>query len=155
MLIKLVKIVSVILMEWNSIRTLKGHSNKVLCLVNVRDGSLASASYDNTIKIWTICTGECIRTITGHLSSVCCIIQLKDDRLASGSYDNTIKLWNIDSGECIRTITGHEGAVHSIIQLKDGSIATGSHDSSIMVFKEVEKTSSFNPLSYLFPIKFS
>jgi len=142
-------------MEWKIIKTLSGHTDKVLCLAYARDGSLASASYDNTIKIWDISTGACMRTLIGHMSSVCCISQLKDDRLASGSYDNTIKIWHIDSGECVRTITGHHGAVHTIVELKDGSIATGSHDTSIIVFKEASKANGFfNPLSFLFPIKF-
>ena len=70
-------------------QTLKGHTSHIHSLVYIYDNSLASGSYDKTIKIWNITTGECIQTLEGHTFNVCSLVYLGDDILASGSYDGT------------------------------------------------------------------
>jgi WD40 repeat protein len=58
--------------------------------------TLASGSYDNTIKLWNLATGEEIRTLRGHSQSVRSIAISPDGKtLASGSADNTIKIWRL------------------------------------------------------------
>jgi len=74
-------------------KTLKGHSNSVLSLIELKNGYLASISLDKTIKLWSTETGECKQTLEGHSGSVYCLIELKNGYLASGSDDNTIKIW--------------------------------------------------------------
>jgi len=54
---------------------------------------LASGSFDNTIKIWNLISGECIQTLKGHTNVVCSLATLPDNKLASGSSDETIKIW--------------------------------------------------------------
>ena len=44
-----------------------GHSNEVDSVAFSPDGkTLASGSWDNTIKLWNVETGELVRTLTGH-----------------------------------------------------------------------------------------
>ena len=58
----------------------------------------ASASFDNTIKIWNINFLNCEQTLEGHSSNVVNIIKLKGStNLASCSTDNTIKIWKKDN----------------------------------------------------------
>ena len=33
---------------------------------------VVSASYDNTLKVWDVATGECVATLRGHSSNVRC-----------------------------------------------------------------------------------
>ena len=45
------------------LKTLEGHSSSVRSVAWSRDGqTLASGSYDNTVKLWNVQTGDCIAT---------------------------------------------------------------------------------------------
>ncbi|HEY9872611.1 MAG TPA: hypothetical protein V6D12_04215, partial [Candidatus Obscuribacterales bacterium] len=73
--------------------TLSGHSDDVNSVAFSPDGkSLASASNDNTIKIWNVATGKLNYTLTKHSDDVNSVAFSPDGKsLASGSNDNTIK----------------------------------------------------------------
>ena len=62
-----------------------------LCLAVLPDGSLASGSFDKTVKLWK--DGVCTHTLEGHTDGVLCLAVLPDGSLASGSHDGTVKLW--------------------------------------------------------------
>ena len=54
---------------------------------------LASASLDNTIKIWDATTGDCQATLEGHSNAVISIAFSPDgQRLASASRDSAVKI---------------------------------------------------------------
>ena len=90
-------------------RTLAGHTGSVDSVTFSPDGSvLASGSYDKSIKLWDVATGEEIRTLTGHMYAIYSVTFSPDGRtLASASYDKTIKLWNVRTGELTHTLVGH------------------------------------------------
>ena len=70
---------------------------------------LASASADNTVKLWNIHTGECSKTLEGHQGVIWSIASHpRDNTLVTGSADNQVKLWDITTGECRQTLVGHE-----------------------------------------------
>ena len=77
------------------IATLTGHSNKIRSVAFSPDGlTLASASRDNTIKLWHLQTQKPIATLRGHSDSVWSVAFSPDgNTLASASFDKTIKLW--------------------------------------------------------------
>ena len=52
----------------NCVQTVKGHTSRVNCLVYLGNNTLVSGSFDKTIKIWDIATGECIKTLEGSYS---------------------------------------------------------------------------------------
>lgn len=60
---------------------------------------VVSGSYDNTLKIWNIKTGECSHTLRGHTDHVVCL-QFSGIHLVSGSADRTIKVNFILSEIC-------------------------------------------------------
>jgi WD40 repeat protein len=54
---------------------------------------LATASYDDTVKIWDAYSGACLQTLEGHSSAVYSVAFLHDSaRLVSASYDDTVKI---------------------------------------------------------------
>lgn len=115
-----------------SLKIFKGHSNGVTCLQIWDDNILATGSYDNTIKIWDLETGEEIRTLTGHTRGIRSL-QMDDHKLLSASLDGTVKVWNWRTGKCIRTLSSHSEGVISV-HFQDVVIASGSIDHSIRVF---------------------
>ncbi|KAL2141609.1 hypothetical protein VTI28DRAFT_2155 [Corynascus sepedonium] len=114
-----------------SVKTLKGHTNGVTCL-QLDDNILATGSYDATIKIWNIETGQEIRTLRGHTRGIRAL-QFDDSKLISGSLDNTIKIWNWHTGECISTLQGHTDGVVSV-HFEAQLLASGSIDKSVKIF---------------------
>ncbi|MGZ3633080.1 MAG: hypothetical protein ACXWM7_01965, partial [Parachlamydiaceae bacterium] len=123
--------------QMECVSTLKGHTNGVTALVQLADGSLASGSWDNTIKLWDPVSGALKQTLTEHTDCISALVQLADGALASGSYDNTIKLWDPVSGALKQTLTGHTNSVCALVQLADGTLASGSYDKTIKLWDPV------------------
>ncbi|RMZ81696.1 hypothetical protein DV737_g2399, partial [Chaetothyriales sp. CBS 132003] len=91
-------------------RSLHGHSHIVSDCVISSDGAYAlSSSWDKTLRLWELSTGNTTRTFVGHTNDVLSVSFSADNRqIVSGSRDRTIKLWNT-LGDCKYTITdkGH------------------------------------------------
>ena len=47
-------------------KTMQGHYNRIIFLVKINENTIASASWDESIKIWDIITGKCLKTLEGH-----------------------------------------------------------------------------------------
>jgi WD40 repeat protein len=93
--------------RWSAcLQTLEGHSNIVSSVVFSHDLTrLASASHDNTVKMWDASSGACLQTLEGHSSSVNLVAFSHDStRLASASPDRTVKIWEVSSGACLQTL---------------------------------------------------
>jgi WD40 repeat protein/uncharacterized protein YegL len=121
----------------DTVFTLSGHSNMVLCVAYNPDGStITSGSADNTIKTWDANTGALIRTLAGHSSYVYSVSYSPDgSSIASGSYDKTIKIWDANNGALLRTLTGHNNVVYIVTYSPNGStIASVSADSTIKIW---------------------
>ncbi|SCO92739.1 related to WD40-repeat protein (notchless protein) [Fusarium oxysporum] len=125
-------------LDWNAVlQTLEGHTDQVTSVAFSKDGNhIASGSYDHTVKIWDVATGEEEGTLKGHTDSVSSVVFSNNGTLiASGSYDNTIKIWNMTTGEEERTLEGHTDSVSSVVFSKDGKlIASGSDDNTIKIW---------------------
>ncbi|KAJ5962595.1 hypothetical protein N7501_007536 [Penicillium viridicatum] len=116
------------------LQTLEGHSGPVYSIAWSQDGGqLASASEDNTVRIWDPTTGQCVLTLEEHDESVELIVWSQDgSRLASVSHDMTVKIWNSATGRCTSTLKGHNSWVSSVAWSQDGSrIASASQDMTV------------------------
>lgn len=118
-------------------KVFRGHTNGVMCL-QFDDNILATGSYDSTIKIWDIETGEEIRTLQGHTSGIRAL-QFDDTKLISGSLDRTLKVWNWRTGECISTYQGHtEGVI--ALNFEGNILASGSIDKTVKIWNFEDKS---------------
>jgi len=118
--------------------SLEGHSNSVRSVVFSPDGkTLASASFDNTIKLWHLETQKPIATLIGHSNLVNSVAFSFDGLiLASASDDNTIKLWHLETQKPIATLTGHSDLVNSIAFSPDSkTLASASDDKTIKLWQ--------------------
>jgi WD40 repeat protein/tRNA A-37 threonylcarbamoyl transferase component Bud32 len=117
--------------------TLKGHSSDVNAIAFTPDGkTIATASDDKTIKLWSLESKQEIRTLKGHSDWIWTIAISPDGKtLASGSKNKTIKLWNLATGEEILTLKGHSSGVTSVAFSPDGAtLASGSLDKKIKLW---------------------
>ena len=113
-------------------KVFRGHTNGVMCLQH-DDNVLITGSYDSTIKVWDIETGEEIRTLVGHTSGIRCLQFDDTGKLITGSMDNTTRLWNWRTGKCLRTFQSHTGGVISV-HFDSQYVASGSMDHTIRVY---------------------
>ncbi|MDE2827370.1 MAG: hypothetical protein OXL40_08695 [Bacteroidota bacterium] len=77
-----------------------GHASSVNSVVFSPDGTqLVSGSYDDTIRLWDVATGQEVRRFEGHRDWVNSVVFSPDGaQLASGSDDDTIRLWDVATG---------------------------------------------------------
>ncbi|MEH2180948.1 eIF2A-related protein, partial [Nostoc sp.] len=97
---------------------------------------LASASYDKTIKIWDVSSGQLLKSLTGHSSAVNSVVYSPNgQQLASASYDKTIKIWDVNSGQLLKSLIGHSSAVNSVVYSPNGQqLASASYDNTIKIW---------------------
>ena len=128
---------STIASPWKCVHTLTGHSNYVIGVAISSDSqTLVSCSYDKTIKLWHLGSGNLLGTLTGHTRWVSCIaISPNGQVLASGSLDGSINLWHIGSGNLLREISGLSGYPISLAISPSGQIlAAGCFDHTVRLW---------------------
>ncbi len=121
--------------------TLTDHKAGITSLAITPDGqTLASASYDKTIKLWNLKTGQLINTITGHNSWVRSIAISPDGQtIASGGgsldpkTDTNVRLWNLKTGELIRMIPGNSNSTNFVRFSSDGKTLVVGSETAIKI----------------------
>ncbi|MBE9041588.1 TIR domain-containing protein [Oscillatoriales cyanobacterium LEGE 11467] len=100
----------------------------------LEDRIIATASSDNTIKLWD-CKGELLQTLEGHEGTVTSISFSPDGKtIVSGSWDNTIRLWSRE-GKALGTIGGHGDTIYGVSFSPDGQIiASSSQDGTVKLW---------------------
>ncbi|CAN3361222.1 small ribosomal subunit protein RACK1 [Diutina catenulata] len=92
-----------------------GHEHIVQDVTISADGAYAlSASWDKTLRLWDLESGECTKRFVGHTGDVLSVSIAKNLRqIVSASRDKTVKVWNT-IGECMATLHGHNDWVSAV-----------------------------------------
>lgn len=97
------------------VRSFQGHNHIVQDCSLTADGAYAlSASWDKTLRLWDVSTGQTYQRFVGHKSDVMSVaIDRKASMIISGSRDRTVKVWTI-RGQCLATMLGHNDWVSQV-----------------------------------------
>src|SRR5439155_18245254 len=85
-----------------------GHAGDVTAVAYAPDGrTLATASWDRTVKLWDAATGAERATLRGHTRVVSAVaFSRAGDLIATTSWDKTARLWRLPGGENVATFRG-------------------------------------------------
>jgi F-box and WD-40 domain protein CDC4 len=115
------------------VRVLTGHSHSVRAIAAHQD-TLVSGSYDNTVRVWKISTGETLHRLQGHSMKVYSVVlDHKRNRCISGSMDNFVKIWDLTTGACLFTLEGHTSLV-GLLDLRDERLVSAAADSTLRIW---------------------
>ena len=116
-----------------------GHTDWVTSVSYIPGSTkIISGSYDNTLRIWDVLTGEPIGQPFikkyHYINSISCNVNGK--HVVSGSIDNTVIIWDINTGKPLREpLQKHSDRVTCVSYSPDGKqIISGSWDESLIIW---------------------
>lgn len=125
-------------------RTLEGHVDEsgwirdVNAIVFSPDGTrVATASNDQTARVWETATGRLLLTLRGHERVVRNVAFSPDGkRLVSTSNDQTARVWDVSTGAEVLVLRGHQGNLPGVAYSPDGAriVTTGGEDRTVKVW---------------------
>uniref|UniRef100_A0A4W5REP6 Apoptotic peptidase activating factor 1 n=1 Tax=Hucho hucho TaxID=62062 RepID=A0A4W5REP6_9TELE len=126
---------------------LEGHKEQVRCfsLLTTSPSSethLLSWSFDGTIKVWDMSSGERLQDLVCHQGAVlACDVSPDGQLFATTSADKTAKVWSRASWQCVRLLNGHQDCVRSCRFSWDGRrLATGDDNGEIRLWNVKDGT---------------
>ncbi|KAA8896795.1 quinon protein alcohol dehydrogenase-like superfamily [Sphaerosporella brunnea] len=120
------------------IARLLGHQKAVNHVSFSPDGRIiASASFDNSVKLWNARDGKYITTLRGHVAPVYqCAFSADSRLLVSSSKDSTLKVWDVRTGKLHIDLPGHQDEVFAVDWAPDGQkVASGGKDKAVRLWK--------------------
>ena len=115
------------------LRALLGHTQSVRAIAAHGD-TLVSGSYDHTVRVWRLSTGDTVHVLRGHTQKVYSVVlDPARRRCISGSMDNLVKVWSLDSGAALFTLEGHTSLV-GLLDLQRERLVSAAADSTLRVW---------------------
>ena len=115
------------------------HSDYVVCLVVINETTIATGSYDNTIKIWDLYTDKEIKTLKGHTDNVNCMTVKDEKTIISGGSDRTIIIWDLTTQEGQIIHTSHWNWITSLVFIEPDRIVSGDPKGKIFLSDTVKE----------------
>jgi cytochrome c len=109
---------------------LEGHTAPIAALAVSGDGAtLASASWDQTIRLWPL-AGGAARVLEGHTQNVNGVAFAPDgSALVSVSYDQSVRIWPLSGGA--PTVVAMPSPLNAVAIGSNGGIAAGGADGRV------------------------
>ena len=115
-----------------TVAALSGHTGAVAGVRVDRSGTVvASASFDGTVRLWRVATGESLGVLAGHRGAVRALELSSDGRMvATGGDDATVRIWDLESATQLATLEGHTGRI-SDLHWEDAALESAAQDGTI------------------------
>ncbi|KAG9039423.1 SCF ubiquitin ligase complex subunit cdc4 [Tulasnella sp. JGI-2019a] len=116
---------------------LRGHVNAVRALA-VHGRTIVSGSYDTTVRVWDLVTGESKFVLTGHTQKVySVVIDHMRKQTCSGSMDGTVRIWSLKDGSTRHILSGHTSLV-GLLSLSATTLVSAAADSTLRIWDPKE-----------------
>ncbi|KAL9047054.1 MAG: hypothetical protein Q9214_000271 [Letrouitia sp. 1 TL-2023] len=98
---------------------------------------IASAGFDNHVKLWNARDGTFVATLKGHVGPVYMTCFSSDGRLlVSCSKDTTLKVWDVRTGKLKEDLPGHRDEVYAVDWSPDGRmVGSGGKDKAVRIWR--------------------
>ena len=120
------------------LRVLEGHERMIASVGLTFDPQgrwLASASYDDTARLWDWQSGKTKHILRAHNSDVHGVTFSPNGQwLASSSADQSIILWDTETGHDICRLKGHQNMVFGLQFINDQLLASASRDNTVRLW---------------------
>ncbi|KDN40691.1 hypothetical protein K437DRAFT_258556, partial [Tilletiaria anomala UBC 951] len=111
----------------------EGHTGFVTSIKLKGRDTLVTGSYDETIRVWDLKSGQCCKVLKAKAIS-CLDFLLDDDILCAGLYDTgRVMVWDMKTWELLHTLSGHNRGIRNIALNKDYLVSVGQ-DKAIVVW---------------------
>jgi dipeptidyl aminopeptidase/acylaminoacyl peptidase len=117
--------------------TLQGHKDWVSSAAFSPDGRhIATASWDNTARVWDAEKGQQLLALEGHERNVRSAAYSPDGQfIVTASDDSTARVWDAQTGQHLHTLEGHRDSINTAGFSPDGRyILTASDDSTARIW---------------------
>jgi WD40 repeat protein len=130
--------------NWNLLREYSGHINPVFGLEWIDQYTIASGSFDKSIRIWSRSTGTTIITINTVIEVYCLKLLSNGFHLAGGLHSGQIKIYNVNDGSEISTLSGHTSSIRDLALTNNGYLlASSSEDLKVCIWYLTTNTIKF------------
>jgi WD40 repeat protein len=94
--------------------TMRGHTAPVECVARVSENLIASASLDETVRLWDVHSLRATAVLRGHRREALCV-SAAHPLLVSSSDDRTIRGWDVRSSSASFVVGGvHSGSIYAV-----------------------------------------
>jgi WD40 repeat protein len=128
----------------NCTKSFMGHDDKVVSLIQLKSGYIATGSYDLSIRIWDIESRNCIIKLY-DFGYILCLLEFEPNFLLTGTSENNIALFNLNEPDkgSIFNFNKHSLWVNCLVKCDETYFASASNDSFIFIWnyntKEFER----------------
>ena len=96
---------------------------------------LATAGFDNTVRLWDAATRKEIKKFEGHTKLVLAVAIAPDGKhVLSGSQDNTAKIWDVPTSGPVKTFAGLPAALEALAIKPDGKQFAAAAGKSVKIW---------------------
>lgn len=135
---------------------LAGHKSWAEDIEILSNNRIATASMDNTIRIWNTNTGECQFILIGHTEQITGVTFFpieNGEKLISGSYDGTIRIWNLHTGICEKVLQNNTGIPNKLVIVSGERFVSSGDDGTLKIWNLEDSLPELVIQAHPYPIR--